>query len=158
MQNKRYDSLERQTVTSAGGLGTISIENDENTTVNYHGIRFQGRIVSDISDNAAEFGSGWITLMCLPPGVSTPVIDSSADANSFHQFIIATQQYATHSGGASTDTGNGNGAGSIFDFDIVPRTSRNCMKGAKIVGQVVNESVGINMILTDVLSMFETTN
>jgi len=49
-------------------------------------------------------------------------------------------------------------AGNIFDFNIVPLTSRNCMKGAQIVGQVVNEGAAIQAILTCVLSCFETTN
>ncbi len=153
MQNKRYEAFERQTLTVGGGIGNLSIENEENTTVNYHGIRFKGRVIIDITDAVTEFGSGWITLLCLPPGVAVPVIDSSTDAESFQQFIIATEQFSGVGGG-----GTGGGGNLIYDFDIVPKTSRNCMKGAQIVGQVVNESIGIQVILTCVLSTFETTN
>ena len=158
MQNKRYNSIERQGLAVAGGINNLSIANDENTTVNYHGIRYKGRIIADITDGASEFGSGWITLLCIPPGVTIPVIDSSADAEDFQQFIIATEQWSTFAGGAGTDTQNGNGACAMFDFNFVPQTSRNCMKGASIVAQVINESVGMQVFLTSVLSTFETTN
>ncbi len=156
MQNKRYESVERQSLVSGGGINNLVIENEENTTVNFHGIRFKGRIQIDLIDPAYEIGSGWITLLCLPPGVSTPVIDSDTDANNFQQFIIATEQFMTTGGGTATQ--NGNGGASCYDFNIVPMTSRNCMKGAKIIGQVVNESLGIIQVLTCVLSSFETTN
>jgi len=155
MQNKRYDAFERQTLTVGGGILNTSIENEENTTVNYHGIRFKGRVTIDLADGTFEFGSGWITLLCLPPGVAIPVIDSAADANSFQQFIIATEQFSNAGGGSGASS---TGALAMYDFDIVPRTSRNCMKGAQIVGQVINESVGIQQVVTCVLSSFETTN
>ncbi len=158
MQNKRYEAIERQALAVGGGILNLEIENSENTTVNYHGIRFKGRVITDINDANSEFGSGWITLLCLPPGVSTPTIDSDVDAENFQQFIIATEQFSNFGGGATTNNRNGNGAAACYDFDIVPRTSRNCMKGAKIVAQVVNESVAIQQIVTCVVSTFETTN
>ena len=158
MQNKRYNSVERQVLTAAGGINNQSIANDENTTVNYHGIRYKGRLMIDVTDSANEFGSGWITLMCIPPGTTIPVIDSSSDAENFQQFIIAVETFAAFGGGPATDTANGNGAMAVVDFEITPKTSRNCMKGASIVAQVVNESVGIEFLLTSVLSTFETTN
>ena len=43
MQNKRYDAFERQTLNFGGGTGSLIIENEENTEVNYHGIRFKGQ-------------------------------------------------------------------------------------------------------------------
>ncbi len=158
MQNKRYNSVERQALAVGGGINNLSIENDENTTVNYHGIRYKGRVMIDANDAAFEFGSGWITLLCVPPGVAIPVIDSSADAENFQQFIIATEQFSVMGGGNTSNVANSNGAGSIYDFNIVPMTSRNCMKGASIVAQVINESVGIQVLLSSVLSTFETTN
>ena len=157
MQNKRYNALERQTVVPAA-VGNISIINEENTTVNYHGIRFTGRVIIDVNDGATQFGGGWITLMCLPPGVSTPVIDSSADAEAFQQFIVATEQWFCFGGGSATDTANGNGSAACHDFDIVPMTSRNCMKDAKITGQITNDSASHDAIVSCVLSTFETTN
>ena len=158
MQNKRYNALERQTLAAAGGLGTISIQNGENTEVNYHGIRAKGRVIIDISDANPEFGSGWITLMCLPPGVAVPLIDSAADAEANQNFIIACEQWSAFGGGAATDPSSGNGGAGCYDFDIVPRTSRNCSKDAQITLQVVNESGSIAAILTCLLSTFETTN
>ena len=158
MQNKRYNAVERQVLTLGGGINNQSISNEENTEVNFHGIRYKGRILIDTADGSFEFGSGWITLMCLPPGITTPVIDSSADANSFQQFIIATEQWSAMGGSPATDTANGNGAGAIYDFNITPKTSRNCVKDGSIVAQVINESIGIGAILTSVLSTFETTN
>ena len=107
----------------------------------------------DETDATEEFGSGWITLMCIPPGITTPLIDSDVDANNFQQFIIAIEQWSAFGGGD-----NGNGAMGCYDFDIVPKTSRNCVKEGKIIGQVVNDSIGIQAILTAVLSTFETTN
>ncbi len=158
MQNKRYNSVERQVLTTGGGINNQSIENTENTTVNYHGIRYKGRIIADLADAQLEFGSGWISLLCIPPGTAIPVIDSSGDAENFQQFMIATEQFSNVGGGPEPESANGNGAGAIYDFNIVPKTSRNCMKGASIVAQVVNESIGIQQILTSVLSTFETTN
>ncbi len=97
-------------------------------------------------------------MLCLPPGITVPVIDSAVDAENFQQFIVATEQFSIAGGGAATDPASGNGAGTIYDFDIVPRTSRNCMKGASIRAQVVNESPSHDVLVTCVLSTFETTN
>jgi len=155
MQNKRYDSVERQVLPVAVGVNNLTIQNQENTTVNYHGIRFKGRVMIDLVDAAFEFGSGWISLLCLPPGVAIPLINNSATMENNQQFVIATEPFSVAGGGVNTI---GIGAMGIYDFDIVPRTSRNCMKDAQIVGQVVNESVGITVLLTALLSSFETTN
>ncbi len=153
MQNKRYDSVERQVVPAVTGINNLVIENLENTTVNYHGIRYKGRIMFDTLDSTFEFGSGWVSLLCVPPGVSIPEIDSAADAENFQQFVIATEQFAGAAGSTITS-----GFNTVADFDIVVKTSRNCMKGARLIGQLANDSAGISVILTCTLSCFETTN
>ena len=154
MQNKRFKATERQTLNFGGGFLNFQIENEENTEVNYHGIRFKGRVIIDLNDATLEFGSGWVTLMCIPPGIAIPLIDSATDAETFQQFIIACETWEAAGGGG----GDHNGSAAVADFNLVPKTSRNCVKGAQIVGQVVNESIGIQAVLTGLLSTFETTN
>ena len=70
MQSKQFQESVRQTIPQVSGVNTLVIENTENHRVNYHGIRFSGRINSEVTVGA-NFGSGYITLMCIPvDGVS----------------------------------------------------------------------------------------
>ena len=153
MQSKRYDSIERQVVPAITGVNNRVIENTENHEVNYHGIRFKGRLILDAVQTGINFGSGYITLMCLPNDfITIPTIFADTDMIDAQSMIIACEPWAAI-GGTTHDSD-----GSFVDFNITPKTSRNCATGAKIIGQVTNESPGIAAVLTALLSTFETSN
>ena len=87
MQTKRYETAENFTLGSGTQLSEV-ITNADNLRVNWHGIRFQGRIFADIvsADNNCR---GFLGIMCLPPGLSTPTIANESDLNDNYQYIIA---------------------------------------------------------------------
>jgi len=153
MQSKRYDSIERQVLPATTGVDSRVIENNENHQVNYHGVRFKGRIIANVDSAGANYGSGYITLMCLPNDfITIPTIRSDNDMLDAQSMIIAVEPWMTVVG----VTNNINSYLSGYDFDIVLKTSRNCATGGKIIGQVTNES-GLTCTITTLLSMFETT-
>jgi len=132
-------------------VNNLIIENQENTSVNYHGMRFEGTIMPE-DTVGAQFGSGYITLMCIPnDGIAIPTLLDKNNLIDFQSFIIAIEPYQTYA------VGNALGATYVHKFSLAPGTSRTCSKGGKIIGQVSNSSPNPDMILTTLLSSFETT-
>jgi len=128
----------------------LVIENTENRESNFHGIRFSGRIQA-VDAGGVNFGSGFITLMCIPNDqITIPAILDESTLNDSNSFIIAVKPYQTHEGTADETYAT------TFDFEFAPKTSRNCMKGGKIVGQITNISPVTTMTVTSLLSLFET--
>jgi len=151
MQSKRYDENVRATIPQVTGVASLIIENTENHATNFHGIRYQGRVISE-NLAGSNFGSGYITIMCVPvDGVTIPTIQDKNDLIDNNSFLVAVVPYGTFR------VAGQDGASGHKDFDIVIKTSRTCAKGGKIIGQVTNTSTGVDMIITSTLSMFETT-
>ncbi len=150
MQSKRFDEAEVQTIPTLTGINTLVLENSERHRVNFHGIRFQGRIHSDTADSI--FQHGYITLLCVPNDqVVLSGIFNVNDMIDWNQMIIAIKPFSMFSG-----AGDAAGYGATFDFDIAPKTSRTCSEGGKIVAQVTNVGLG-SVILTTLLTLYSTT-
>jgi len=150
---KTYEFTQRQVLPNPG-VNSLVIENTENREENFHGIRFSGRIIVD--DTVAGFIDGFITLMCIPNDqIAIPAIQSEAVLNDSNSFIIAVRPWMCVNPAAGTTENNEYGSVVDFDFGDI-RTSRSCMKGGKIVGQVTVNG-GVNSItLTSLLSLFRT--
>ena len=120
--------------------------------MNFHGIRYKGRIIAD-DKSGEQFGSGMVTLMCIPNDqITIPTLLTEADLNDSNSFIIATEAWATLT---NENTAPNIGATRQYDFEFAPKTSRSCMRGGKIVGQITNNSPTTTLTVTHLLSTFE---
>ena len=149
---KTYEFTERQVV-PVNGVNSLVIEVTDNLQENFHGIRFCGRLIID--DDVVGLSSGFVTLMCIPNDqIAIPALHTEAELNDSNSFIIATVPWMTYMAGVST----ADRYGGVFDFDFAPKTSRSCMKGGKIVGQVTCNTGSVeSVIVTSLLSVFRTT-
>ena len=155
MQTKRYARLSEATV-AAGATSRVDIDNVAERRANWHGIRYQGRLRADnaSADNEAH---GIILLVCIPGQLSTLVetnVDSDSELENKSGIIIAIIPWAVF--GGST---NPVGEGTLFDWNMVIKTSRTCSKGDELQGYVISfsESAKSIIISNSLLSCFETT-
>ena len=152
MQQKEFEVIYRQVLPQATGVLNQVIENTGLSTLNFHGIRYKGTIMGDQSEAGPAYISGQITLMCIPNDqIAIPTLLTENDLNDSNSFIIATEPYQL----VNTNTAS-LGAPFCKDFEIVPKTSRSCMRGGKIVGQVTNNGTALDVVVTAQLSSFET--
>ncbi len=108
----------------------------------------------DQAESTAQYGSGFITLMCIPNDqITIPTLLTEADLNDSNSFIIGVIPFQMSVRIAASETGLGYSG--TYDFEIAPKTSRTCMKGGKIVGQVTNLSPTADIVVTALLSTFE---
>ncbi len=151
MQSKRFDEAELQTIPTLVGINTLVIQNDAQHRVNFHGIRYKGRLMKD-NAGGAIFQTGYVTLMCIPNDfIATTGIFGIAEMRQMNEMIIAIEPWSIFGGTAGQAGGMGH-----YDFDISPKTSRTCAFGGKIIGQVTNSGLG-NVLVTALLSTFSTT-
>jgi len=149
VQTKRFDEAELAVIPTGTGINTLVLENNEDHRINFHGIRYQGRIFADTADNIYQ--KGYITLLCVPNDfIPTTGIFNVAVMRDMNEMIIAIIPWSTFS------VVNPGGYASVFDFNIAPKTSRTCSMGGKIVGQVTNTGLG-SVTVTALLSLFSTT-
>jgi len=154
MQQKEFEVSIRQAVPATTGVDSITIENGESSKMNFHGIRYKGRIIQDIL-SSAQFGSGFISLMCIPnEQITLPTLLTEADLNDSNSFIIAVEAWQTHTRPSTGE--DTSGYSKVYDFDIAPKTSRSCMRGGRIVGQITNNAPTATITVTHLLSTFET--
>ncbi len=153
MQQKEFEDNFRQALPALTGVDSLVIENTGLSKLNFHGIRYKGRIIQD-QLSTVQFASGIVTLMCIPNDqIAIPALLTEADLNDSNSFIIATEAWSTFS---DTAGANSPSAALFYDFNFVPLTSRSCMKGGKIVGQITNNSPVATITVTHLLSTFET--
>ena len=153
MQQKEFETSIRQVVPATTGVDSLTIENTGLSKLNFHGIRYLGRIIVDYSTASDQYSSGFISLMCIPNDqIVVPSLLNEADLNDSNSFIIGVIPWQCHQQSAAADEGGYQGC---FDFEIAPKTSRSCMKGGKIVGQITNNSAA-PVVVTHLLSTFET--
>jgi len=147
MQNKRFVTTELAAIPPTTGINTLVLETTDEHRINYHGIRYQGRLFA--RTDSGTYQKGYITLLCVPNDqVALSGIFSDNDMVDWNEMIIAVMPWSMQ-GQASFAAANG--APSIFDWVIDPRTSRTCSKGGKIVAQVTNVGNGttlVNCLLT----------
>ena len=121
--------------------------------INFHGIRFKGRIFPDFAEPADQYISGFVSLMCIPNDqITIPTLLTEADLNDSNSFIIAVEAWMIAVQGSAAQQA---GAPALYDFDFAPKTSRTCMKGGKLVGQVTVNSPTADAVITTQLSTFE---
>ncbi len=154
MQQKEFETVFRAVLPPNTGVSSLIIENNIISKINFHGIRFKGRIMADLAEPSAQFLSGFCTLMCIPNDqITVPVLLTEADLNDSNSFIIATEAWQI---GTRGGTDLQLGYGSVYDFEFAPKTSRSCMKGGKLVGQVTVNSPTADAVITTLLLTFET--
>ena len=150
MQSKRFDTAEVAVIPTLVGINTLVLENTADHRVNFHGIRYKGRING--SSTANQLQNGYVTLLCVPNDqIALSGIFNNADMDSWNEMIIAIVPWMILNGATNTA-----GFGSTFDFEIAPKTSRTCSKGGKIVAQVTNEGLG-SVQVNALLTLFTTT-
>jgi len=89
MQQKEFEVSIRDVVPAITGVDNLVIENTGLSELNFHGIRYCGRLIIDQQAGDA-YGSGFITLMCIPnDGIAIPSLLTEADLNDSNSFIIA---------------------------------------------------------------------
>jgi len=153
MQQKEFETSIRQTIPITTGVDSLVIENTGLSKLNFHGMRYIGRIMADYATAADLYGSGFVTLMCIPNDqIAIPTLLTEADLNDSNSFIIAIKPWMIHNQAAASNEG---GYQSVYEFDFVVKTSRSCMKGGKIVGQISNNGP-LQVVGTHQLSSFET--
>ena len=151
MQNKRFDEAELAVIPTATGINTLVLEVTDEHRINFHGIRFKGRIQKD-DVLATTFQHGYITLLCVPNDqVALSGIFDVNDMIDWNAMIIAIVPWAIF----SDAIGRGSFS-TVYDFDIAPKTSRTCAKGGKIVAQVTNAGLG-SVVVNSLLTSFTTT-
>jgi len=147
LQNKRFDVAELANIPTATGINTLTLEVTDEHRINFHGIRYTGRIHATNTNNNV-FQRGFVTLLCVPNDqVALSGIFDKNDMIDWNAMIVAILPWSTFSGTAGTETGGTKS----FDFNIAPKTSRTCAKGGKIVAQVTNaglQAVTVNALLT----------
>jgi len=154
MQQKEFEMSIRQVLPELTGVDSLVIENTGLSKLNFHGMRYQGRIMFDFAHTSDQFASGMVTLMCIPNDqITIPSLLTEADLNDSNSFIIATKAWMIFNHAAATEVG---GYNTTFDFEFAPKTSRSCMKGGKIVGQITNTAPTVDVVVTHLLSTFET--
>ena len=148
MQTKRYESLENGTL-GTGQLNEI-IENQDNLKVNFHGIRFKGRIKADhvSADNAS---SGYVGVMCInQAGTTIPTLQTETDLRENYTYIIAVEPWYTY-GGSTTQN-----EVALHDFDFALKTTRTCPRDGRLIGFISNRTGGKNQNVNSLISAFET--
>ena len=151
MQNKRFDEAEVATLPAATGINTLVLEVSDEHRINFHGMRYKGRIhATNVAAN--KFQHGYVCLLCVPNDqVALSGIFNVNDLIDWNAMIVAAMPWSTFNG-----VNMNGGAASYFDFNIKPETSRTCAKGGKIVAQITNVGTDI-VVVTALLSSFTTT-
>ncbi len=153
MQNKRFDEAELATIPASTGINTLVLEVTDEHRINFHGIRYQGRVHAD-NLTGDLYQNGYITLLCVPNDqVALSGIFDVNDMIDWNAMIVAIKPWSIYS---RTDANKNDGAQRFVDWDIAPKTSRTCAKGGKIVAQVTNVGLG-NVIVNALLTSFTTT-
>ncbi len=121
--------------------------------INFHGIRYKGRIQGDPAEPATQLQSGFVSLMCIPNDqITIPTLLTEADLNDSNSFIIAVEAWSFLTPTGANAKG---GYNTQYEFDFAPKTSRTCMRGGKLVGQVTSNAPVADTVITHQLSTFE---
>ncbi len=151
MQSKRFDVAEVAVIPTLTGINTLVIENQDEHRINFHGIRYVGRIHKEATDPSI-FQNGYVTLLCVPNDfIPTTGIFNNNDMEAMNDMIIGILPWSIYTG-ANNDASSA----TFYEFSITPKTSRTCSKGGKILGQVTNEGLG-SVVVNALLSTFSTT-
>ena len=131
-QRRRLDAT-----SNAVGLNvreTVEVELDESDAVNIHGIHYCFSLEPEDGDANAN---GFWVLYCLPAQViansDLPVAFSTLDNEDFLPYVWGVGCWT-----ASNQA--------PFHYEFAPSTSRNCQKGARIIGMVVATGISAGLV------------
>jgi len=113
---------------------TVEITLDETDAVNFHGMHY---CFSIEPENADANANGFWVCYCLPAGV----IDTTNLPNLFSE--LDTEDFLPYVWGVGCWTASNQAP---FHYEFMPSTSRNCQRGARIVGMVVTSGISAGMV------------
>ncbi len=137
-----------QTVSSSViGVNTthnIQIEQDEQATMNYHGLRYCFSIEPEVQDANAN---GIWYVVCLPQGII-----QNSDLPSTIGDLTNDEDVAPYIWGLGCWTASNQAP---FHYEFAPKSSRNCIKGARVKGIVVPNGISAGaLIINSIMSIF----
>ncbi len=138
-QRRRLDAV--TALAGVGGIKEVEIDLDETDSVNFHGMHY---CFSIEPENADANANGFWVLYCLP----AQLVDTADLPSNFVQ--LNNETFLPYVWGVGCWTASNQAP---FHYEFAPSTSRNCQKGARILGQVVVEGVSagncrVNQTLT----------
>ena len=107
----------------------VTLTMDESDAVNFHGMHYCFSIEPEVADANAN---GWWILYCLP----SQVISVADLPTSFA--LLDNEDFLPYVWGVGCWTASNQAP---FHYEFAPGTSRNCQKGARIIGQIGLEGV-----------------
>ena len=125
----------------AGAFKQITVDQDETDVANFHGWRF---CFSLEPENADANSNGCWCVWCLPGGaVDLSDLPTSIGA-------LGNEDFAPYIWGTGCWTASNQAP---YHMEFIPKTSRNCQKGARIVFRVIQDGISagnarVNMLTT----------
>ena len=120
---------------------------DESDVVNVHGYRFCGSIEPEDGDANAN---GFWVVVCLPGDVIGANTDLPSTEGELNSEDINPYLWGVGCWTASNQA--------PYHFEFTPSTSRNCQKGARIIGYVVKEGISAGAVRINLVTTCFTTS
>lgn len=122
----------------------ITIEQDEQASMNFHGLRY---CFSIEPENADANANGIWYVLCLPQGIIQP-----SDLPDTLGQLTNDSDIAPYVWGLGCWTASNQAP---FHYEFAPKSSRNCIKGARIFATVVPNGISAgNVRIISILSIF----
>ncbi len=146
--NKERRRMAGQTVSSSvidlNTVANIQIAQDEQATSNFHGLRY---CFSIEPENADANANGIWYVVCLPQGII-----QNSDLPSTIGGLTNDEDIAPYIWGLGCWTASNQAP---FHYEFAPKSSRNCIKGARVKGIVVPNGIsGGALRMIHILSLF----
>ncbi len=143
-ERRRLDAQSDQE--GLNGVSQVKITLDESAAVNFHGMHYCFSIEPENGDANAN---GFWVLYCLP---ATVISESTGLPGTFAE--LDNEDFLPYVWGVGCWTASNQAP---YHYEFAPRTSRNCQKGARIVGQVVVSGVSAGLVrINNTLTGFTT--
>ena len=143
IQRRRLDAeTDSNTNIDQNTSDIVQITMDESEAVNVHGVRYCGSIEPE--DGGANANGFWC-LFCLPDQVISTTNDLPESFTALDNEDFLAYLWAVGCWTASNEA--------PYHWEVAPRTSRNCKRGARVVGYVIKSGISagavrINQTLT----------
>ena len=122
----------------------IEIEQDEQATMNFHGLRYCFSIEPEVQDANAN---GIWYVVCLPQGLI-----QSGDLPSTIGELVNDEKVAKYIWGLGCWTASNQAP---FHYEFAPNSTRNCVKGARIRAVIVPNGISSGALrIIQILSIF----
>ncbi len=131
-QRRRLDATSDDV--ALGIRQTVKIDLNETDAVNFHGMHYCFSIEPE--DGGANANGFWV-LYCLP----ALVINTSDLPNTFAN--LDNEDFLPYVWGIGCWTASNEAP---FHYEFAPSTSRNCQKGARIIGMVVATGISAGLV------------